>query len=51
VPEDTPPKVYLRLSVRDTAGNVAVAQTPQPVLIDLTEPEVGNVRLRTSSPR
>lgn len=43
VPERTPPKVYLKLTVRDTAGNVAVAQTPDPVLIDLSVPEVGGV--------
>jgi hypothetical protein len=47
IAEKTPPKVYLRLSVRDTAGNVAVAVTPQPVLIDLMTPEVGSVRVRT----
>jgi hypothetical protein len=38
-----PHRVYLRLTVRDVAGNVAVAQTPEPVLIDLSEPEVSNV--------
>jgi hypothetical protein len=44
VPDRTPPKVYLKLTVRDTAGNVAVAQTPEPVLIDLQVPEItGNV--------
>ena len=35
-----PPKVFLRLMVRDEAGNIAVAQTNQEVLIDLTEPEI-----------
>jgi hypothetical protein len=40
-----PPKVYLRLTVRDTAGNVAIAATPEPVLIDLTVPEVGGVQV------
>lgn len=40
-----PPKVYLRLQVRDTAGNVAMATTPEPVLIDLTVPEVGGVQV------
>jgi hypothetical protein len=35
-----PPSIYLRLVVRDSAGNVAVAETLQPVLIDLNEPEV-----------
>jgi hypothetical protein len=38
--EQVPPKVYLKLTVRDVAGNVAVAQTSQPVLIDLFKPEV-----------
>lgn len=45
VPEKVPVKAYLRLSVRDTAGNVAVAQTPEPVLIDLIQPEVGSVKM------
>ncbi|HXG08579.1 MAG TPA: hypothetical protein VNK04_02225 [Gemmataceae bacterium] len=40
VPPGMPPSVYLRLIVRDTAGNSGVAETPEPVLIDLTEPEV-----------
>jgi hypothetical protein len=37
--DNIPYRVYLRLSVRDTAGNVAIVQTPEPVLIDLHEPE------------
>lgn len=45
VPPKIPPKVFLKLSVRDTAGNVAVAQTGEPVLIDLTVPEVGGVQV------
>lgn len=45
VPTKIPPKVYLKLTVRDTAGNVAVAQTGEPVLIDLTVPEVGGVEV------
>jgi hypothetical protein len=39
VPANVPPSVYLRLAVRDTAGNVAVAQTQEPVLVDLSVPE------------
>jgi hypothetical protein len=39
LPENIPYRVYLRLSVRDTAGNVAVDESPEPVLIDLHEPE------------
>jgi hypothetical protein len=42
VPGNMPPQVYLRLTVRDTAGNAAVAKTGQPVLIDLSVPEAGN---------
>jgi hypothetical protein len=45
VPANIPPKVLLKLTVRDTAGNVAVAQTSEPVLIDLTEPEVTGVSI------
>jgi hypothetical protein len=44
-PADIPPNVYLRLTVRDTAGNKAVATTPKPVLIDLVVPEVSNLGL------
>jgi hypothetical protein len=40
VPENIPAKVFLRLSVRDSAGNNAVAMTDQPVLIDLKVPDV-----------
>lgn len=34
----TPPRFYLRLEARDAAGNVQLAETPQPVLIDLSRP-------------
>jgi hypothetical protein len=47
IPPQTPPKVYLKLTVRDAAGNIAVAQTANPVLIDLQEPELGNVTFST----
>jgi hypothetical protein len=40
-----PPQVYLRLTVRDTAGNAAVAKTDKPVLIDLSVPEAANVNI------
>jgi hypothetical protein len=39
VPANAPPSVFLRLAVRDTAGNVAVAETQEPVLVDLSVPE------------
>jgi hypothetical protein len=34
-----PYRLHLRLLVRDTAGNTAVDEIPEPVLIDLHEPE------------
>lgn len=40
VPPTVPAKVYLRLTVRDLAGNTGVAETPEPVTVDLNEPEV-----------
>lgn len=39
LPADLPYRVYLRLSARDAAGNVAVDDLPEPVLVDLHEPE------------
>ena len=49
VPANIPPNVYLRLSVRDKAGNVSVAETKDPVLIDFSEPEVLNIGLEKIS--
>jgi hypothetical protein len=39
VPQLVPPSVYMRLTVKDKAGNVAIAQTPDPLLVDLHVPE------------
>jgi hypothetical protein len=39
LPPNLPYKVYLRLIVRDTAGNTSIAETSEPVLVDLSEPE------------
>ena len=39
VPANTPVQVYLRMRVRDKAGNERVLVTPQPQFVDLTEPE------------
>lgn len=46
-----PPQVYLRLTVRDGAGNEGVAETPEPILIDLTEPEVKILNVDKTHPR
>jgi hypothetical protein len=40
VPANMPSEVYLRLTVRDLAGNVAVAETDRPQTIDFAVPEV-----------
>jgi hypothetical protein len=47
-----PVQVYLRLRVRDVAGNEGVAVTGEPQLIDLTEPEghLVNVSVPTRRP-
>jgi len=34
----TPSNLYFRLLARDAAGNVGMAQTPQPVIVDLNKP-------------
>jgi hypothetical protein len=39
VTDHLPPKVFLRISMRDLAGNIAVAQTSSPQLIDLKVPK------------
>ncbi|MCS7045104.1 MAG: hypothetical protein NZO58_01980, partial [Gemmataceae bacterium] len=39
LPENLPVQVYLRLRVRDLAGNESVAVTQDPQLVDLSEPE------------
>jgi hypothetical protein len=36
---DLPYRVYLRVLAKDTAGNVGSDETPEPVLVDLQEPE------------
>jgi hypothetical protein len=40
-----PPQVYLKVTVRDAAGNSTVAQTEKPVPIDVKEPELSNVAI------
>ena len=38
VDDRLPPRVYLRLEVCDAAGNIAVAETPQPVAVERPQP-------------
>jgi len=49
VPTNIPPRVYLRLVVRDLAGNEAIGQTVEPILVDLNEPEVKPIQISPSS--
>jgi hypothetical protein len=40
-----PGQVFLRLTVRDLANNVSVAESENPVIIDLNQPDVTNVQI------
>lgn len=40
MPPELPYRIFLRLEVRDLAGNLSVAETTEPVLVDLMEPEI-----------
>ena len=50
LPAGIPPKVYLRLVARDKAGNFAVAETSEPVNVDLSQPEVISLSLSRQGP-
>jgi hypothetical protein len=39
LPSNLPDRVYLRLVVRDAAGNLGIAETSEPQLVDLSEPQ------------
>jgi len=45
----TPPAIYFRLLARDAAGNIGVAQTPQPVMIDMKRPVARSLRVQAAS--
>ncbi|MCS6976651.1 MAG: hypothetical protein NZM31_06525 [Gemmatales bacterium] len=51
MPSNLPYRIYLRLEVRDLAGNVSVAETDQPVLVDLVEPDGGLIGIMPSTNR
>jgi hypothetical protein len=40
IPAEAPARVYLRLTVRDAAGNVSVVETPAPLSLDLKVPKI-----------
>jgi hypothetical protein len=45
LPASVPYQVYLRLTVRDSAGTVSVAETAKPILVDLNEPQGELIRV------
>lgn len=50
----SPSRFFIRLTARDAAGNVARAETAQPVIVDLSQPAariVGVESVQTSGPR
>lgn len=50
LPDQLPVQVYLRIRARDCAGNEGIATTPEPQLVDLSQPE-GRLITVTGSPR
>lgn len=50
-PDEAAGKVYLRLSARDQAGNLATVVTPEPVAVDVKVPKVIGVRLQSKARR
>ncbi len=48
LPDRLPVQVYLRLRARDLAGNESIAVTPEPQLVDLSEPEGHLLKVRVS---
>jgi hypothetical protein len=51
LPPNLPYRVYLRLLVRDAAHNSCAAETPEPVLVDLHEPEAKLIGISSLHPR
>jgi hypothetical protein len=49
LPEGIPSRVFLKLTVRDTAGNAAEAKTDKPELIDLSVPETSIIGVGPAS--
>jgi hypothetical protein len=50
VSESVPSRVYLKLTARDAAGNIAEAKTREPILVDLAVPDVVVTGASVSSP-
>jgi hypothetical protein len=46
LPTQIPGKVYLKMTISDLAGNTGVAETAEPVTIDLSEPEAKIISIK-----
>lgn len=45
LPANIPGRIFMRLTITDLAKNVGVAESPEPEIIDLSEPEVKSISL------
>jgi hypothetical protein len=50
LPRDVPTQLFFRLEAADVAGNLARTETPNPIMLDMTEPDV-NVTGITAMPQ
>jgi len=50
VGSEVPSKFYIRLEVRDTAGNMQRVETPQPIFIDFSKPSARIVDVEAGGP-
>ncbi len=50
MPANVPFRLYVRVEAADRAGNVGSAQTPNPILVDLSKPKVNILNVEPRSP-
>ena len=51
VGQGVPSRLYIRLAARDAAGNIALADTPQPLMVDLSKPTARIVDVEPNNPQ
>jgi hypothetical protein len=49
IPSGTPNVFRVRVHATDLAGNVGIAETPEPIQVDLAQPEAYNVRISANN--
>ena len=50
MPQDVPFRIYFKVEATDRAGNIGVAQTSNPILVDLSKPKVSIINVEPRSP-